>query len=130
MTDSAWILLFEGRIYSTSGGAEREYSTPIMDWGMEIAKLETAVVVTGRSSSAAKLGLRITEAPEGDPDLLLPHGTTPIATAAVTAALPTYVKGGAVGDLLPFWTAVPVCESTGATEEWLDIRVYAGGRKY
>lgn len=101
-----------------------------MDWGMAPVELLTSIVVTGRSSTAAKLGLKILEAPEDNPDLLQANGNTPYASTAVTADLPVFVKGSPVGNVLPYWVAAPSCESTGASEEWLDVRVYAGGRKY
>ena len=130
MKDNAWVLLFEGRVYSTDTGGDRTFQSELEDWGLEVKELLTSVVITGRSSSNAQIGLSLEHAPEDDRNLLSPHGTTPISVSATPGNLPAAIQGTPCSNVMPFFTAQPICSSSGASEEWVDVRIYAGGKKY
>lgn len=128
--DATWKLIASGRFSSESNGAERGSPLALQDFGLDVSGVLVAVLVTGRSSTAAKVRLRVDEGANDDLNALLPGAVDLIALTTVTANLPRTLKGTVLTGTLPYLRPVLFVSSTNATEEYVDVKVYGGGRAF
>lgn len=129
-------LVAQGRFYGGAAGAERLYPLTIQSFGLEVKDVQAALVVTGRNTTNAKVHVRFDEGATADLNALIPGplpyndiiGTT-AAPIAVPATLPATIKGSLAGSFLPYLRLVLGVSGT-ATDEFIDVSVYAGGKPY
>lgn len=120
----------QGRFSSNSDGTERMYLLSVQEWGLDVKDLLAAVEVTGRSSPAARLRLRFEESASGEPNSYVTTAADIIAVTTISGTLPKVLKGSTASPQLPYLRATLGVSSTGATEEYVDVGVYGGGKPY
>jgi len=132
-----WKLLLEGRLASKSDGTEVFYFTPVQDWGLQVKDLQVGVEVVGRSSALAKLHVYVDDGLESDINALTTPQSTPtsyeaIVLVTVSAQLPAQFRGTQSGTKVPYFRLrIGVAGAAGGSvEEYLQLRVYAGGKAY
>lgn len=129
-----WVKIAAGRFYSGTSGDEKLYSLPLQDWGLQVKDLQAAIVVTGRGSTNAKVRLRFDDGAIDDLNALVTaNSNNVIHSANLPVAVPTTIPGTLKGALstaqLPYLRFQLGVSGT-ATDEWVEVEVYAGGRAY
>jgi hypothetical protein len=129
-----WLNIFEGRLHGGVGGAERLYNLPVQDFGLQVKDVVGAIAVTGRGTSNAKVRLRFDDGATNDLNALVGGtGTDVIGSSgspvAVPSTLPGTIKGSATGYWLPY-LRFQVGITGLATDEWVQLAIFAGGKPY
>ena len=127
--------MLEGRFASTSNGTENFYFTPVQDWGLQVKDLQVGVEVIGRSTTVAKLHVYVDDGLESDINALTTPQTTPLASyeaiaqVTVSGQLPAQFRGTQTGTKVPYFR-LRIGVAGPSVEEYLQLRVYAGGKAY
>jgi hypothetical protein len=124
-----WVDLGVFRFFTDANGASRDYRLEVLDWGLQVKEVIWVLEVVGRSSTTAQIGLKHEDAPQAVVALARSQGT-PIALGAVTGNLPKSIVGTATGTLLPHFWGVVTCDTTLTAEEFVEARVWAGGKPF
>lgn len=125
-----WTLITKGRFTSGSNGETITYVLDTQDWGLRVKDVNYAVVVTGRSSSNAKF--KLTHKHGATPLVAaMASVTDPISFTQVNTQLPKTYTGAYANEVLPFFVpSLEVGVQAGATEEYVEIELYAGGKQF
>ena len=127
-----WKLIFEGRIACKTDGTEVFFNSEVQDWGLSVKDLQIGVLILGRSSAGnAKTRVRIEDGFEADPNGLN-NVTEVIAPTIVNPLqLPKQYRGVLAGSGVPYFrSSLGLAANSGAVEESINVRLYAGGKAY
>jgi hypothetical protein len=124
-----WVDLGARKFFSNSDGTVRSFRLETQDWGFQVKEVLYAIEVTGRSAATAQIGLRHDEAVEDNVNASRTQ-STPIAVTTVSATLPLTLTGAATGSMLPYFFPIILADSTGAGEDWIEAKVWCGGKPF
>ena len=118
------------RFHCNTNGSERLFVFGVQDWGLEVKDILAALVITARSSVNARVRLKVEDGASDDVNAFSSLGDA-IAVITVNAALlPVTLKGTLASNQLPYLRFTLAVTSTGATEEWVEVSGFAGGRPW
>ena len=126
-----WVLITSanGRFSSNSDGSERLYYFEVQDWGLQVKDVLASAILHARSSSSVKLRIHLDHGASADLNPMMSMGD-PVPSTAITGNLPKTVFGSIAGTL-PYLRPAIAVSSTGATEEWVELKgLYMGGKAY